>query len=97
MSGFNATGWQNASDAIAQSQTPDNSRWLDRVLGRVEDGFNVYDRVRCAVNPQAPGCYVPPAGSSGAVPNSQNTTLMIVGGAILLLLIIAVLVIALKK
>lgn len=97
MPGFSSTTWQNASELVSQNQTPESSGWLDRVLGRVDDGFNVYDRVRCAVNPQAPGCYQPQAPPPGAGSTAQNTTLLIVGGVVLLLLIVVVLIIALKK
>jgi len=96
MPGFNTAGWQNASDVISQNQPANNNGWLDRVLGRVDDGFDVYDRVRCAANPTAPGCYQNNNGASGgAVP--QDNTWLYVGLGIVLLLVIGIVIIALKK
>lgn len=97
MPGFNTAGWHNASEVISQNPAPSNGGWLDRVLGRVDDGFDVYDRVRCAVNPQAPGCYQSPTPATTNSPDPQNNTLLIMGGVLLLLLIVVVLIIALKK
>jgi len=97
MPGFNTAGWQNASDVISQNQPANNSGWLDRVLGRVDDGFDVYDRVRCAANPTAPGCYQTSAGASGAGGVPQDNTWLYVGLGVVLLLVIGIVIIALKK
>jgi hypothetical protein len=97
MPGFNPAGWQNASDVISQNQPANNSGWLDRVLGRVDDGFDIYDRVRCAANPTAPGCYQNNGASgAGGVPPPNNTWLY-VGLGVVLLLVIGIVIIALKK
>ena len=97
MPGFNTAGWQNASDVISQNQPANNSGWLDRVLGRVDDGFDIYDRVRCAANPTAPGCYQNNNGApaAGAIP--QDNTWLYVSLGFVLLLVIGIVIIALKK
>lgn len=95
MAGFGTAGWQNASDAISQSQT-NQSGWLDRFLGRVDDGVSAYDKVRCAVNPSAPGCYTA-APSSNHPQVLQDNTWLYIGLVVVLLLVIVIVVIALKK
>lgn len=97
MPGFNAGAWQNASDVVSQTQAQNNTSWLDRALDRVDDGFNIYDRVRCAANPNAPGCYPTNGGTSGAEGTTPNNTWAYVGLAVVILLLIGILIIALKK
>jgi hypothetical protein len=96
MPGFNTAGWQNASDVISQTQPANNNGWLDRVLGRVDDGFDIYDRVRCAANPTAPGCYQA-SGAPGAGATPPDNTWLYVGLGVVLLLVIGIVIIALKK
>lgn len=97
MPGFNMSGLQNASDAISQNAAQPNSGWLDRVLGRVDDGFDIYDRVRCAANPTAPGCYQNNNGAPGGAGVPQDNTWLYVGLGVVLLLVIGIVIIALKK
>ena len=95
MAGFSTAGWQSASDAVSQTQA-NPSAWLDRFLGRVDDGVSAYDKVRCAVNPRAPGCYTA-APSANHPQVVQGNSWLYVGLVVVILLVIVIVVIALKK
>jgi hypothetical protein len=90
-------GTQSLLAPPAESPNNNNGGWLDQVFDRVDDGFDVYNQLRCALNPTAPGCYTTGSNQQPTGASAPNNTWLYVGLAVIILLVIALVIIALKK